>query len=271
MATFLLLKGILWKILIDGSKINASSKTIIAGYGWCFLLLQTLPYRIGEIVRVIWVKAHGGSEGHALTSIIVERLIDIIILSLVFGFGLLLIPQSIKMQILWIPGAGLVCFSLLSLALVFSPHIKNIVGRLNITWEPLGSWIRQWIEGFSRLRDFRLIIQIVLLSLTAWSFLALGFQAYLVLFGFDLPFGSGFILLALLNFAAVITVSPANLGVFEAVGVAVLYLYGISPQEAIVAIVGLHFATVSSQIIYGLSSRLILKRQIKGNGFFHLV
>ena len=51
--------------------------------------------------------------------------------------------------------------------------------------------------------------------------------------GLDLPVGTALLVLASVNFATIVSVSPGNLGVFEAASFAAYRLMGVSPEHAL--------------------------------------
>ncbi len=51
--------------------------------------------------------------------------------------------------------------------------------------------------------------------------------------GLDLPMGTAMLVLASVNFATIVSVSPGNLGVFEAASFAAYRLTGVSPEQAL--------------------------------------
>jgi uncharacterized membrane protein YbhN (UPF0104 family) len=51
--------------------------------------------------------------------------------------------------------------------------------------------------------------------------------------GLDLPVGTALLVLASVNFATIVSVSPGNLGVFEAASFAAYRLTGVSPEHAL--------------------------------------
>jgi uncharacterized membrane protein YbhN (UPF0104 family) len=51
--------------------------------------------------------------------------------------------------------------------------------------------------------------------------------------GLNLPVGTALLVLASVNFATIVSVSPGNLGVFEAASFAAYRLTGVSPEHAL--------------------------------------
>jgi uncharacterized membrane protein YbhN (UPF0104 family) len=62
------------------------------------------------------------------------------------------------------------------------------------------------------------------------------------------------------NLAGLITVSPGNLGAFEAAAVAVLAGGGIPPGPALALAITLHLVVLGGQIIAGVGGRILLWR-----------
>ncbi|MBI2994964.1 MAG: flippase-like domain-containing protein [Gammaproteobacteria bacterium] len=251
----LLLRGLRWAVMME-SRIPANRATVIAGYGWCFLLLQLLPIRSGEAVRPLWVSRRGGNVPHALGAIIVERFIDLIIL-----LGLLVAAGAAAPDLRRFYRDDLVTVLLIGclLALAALPFLL----RLSRAWihrrESSGTskGLSGFVDGFQVLTHSGKSGIIAATSLATWTSLAAVFAGYFgVLHG--VPWYAGVAVFSLANLSAVIAVAPGNFGIFEATGTMVLGLYGVPVDQALVSVTGLHVTLLSAQLGFGLACRLQL-------------
>lgn len=251
----LLLRGLRWAVMMD-SRIPARRATVIAGYGWCFLLLQLLPFRSGELVRPLWVGRRGGNVPHALGVIIVERFIDlIIILGLLAAAGL--------------SAPGLRRFyrdDLVSILLIGSLLVLTalpFVLRRSRAWihrrksSATSAQLAAFVDGFQVLMHPGKSAIVAVTSLAAWTSLAAAFAGF---FGslHGVPWYAGVAVFSLANLSTVIAVAPGNFGIFEATGAMVLGLYGVPVDQALVSVTGLHVALLAAQLGFGLASKLQL-------------
>ncbi len=87
----ILLRGTRWHMQLRGI-VKADRPTIMLTMAWCFLLLNVLPFRFGDLVRLGWVRKWGGSIVHAAGALISERVADAFVLMLFAGAALLFLP-----------------------------------------------------------------------------------------------------------------------------------------------------------------------------------
>jgi uncharacterized membrane protein YbhN (UPF0104 family) len=91
----------------------------------------------------------------------------------------------------------------------------------------------QWAHSLEGLRTPRVFGTSIALALGMKAAELGGILAVQRSLGLDLPVGTALLVLASVNFATVVSVSPGNLGVFEAASFAAYRLTGVSPEQAL--------------------------------------
>jgi uncharacterized membrane protein YbhN (UPF0104 family) len=91
----------------------------------------------------------------------------------------------------------------------------------------------QWTHSLEGLRTPRVFGAGVVLALGMKAAELGGILAVQRLLGLDLPVGTALLVLASVNFVTIVSVSPGNLGVFEAASFAAYRLTGVSPEHAL--------------------------------------
>jgi hypothetical protein len=86
-AVSVILRGVRWHVLLSPG-VALKREYMVAGFGWCFLVFQTIPFRAGEPYREMWIKLRGGSATQAATSAVLDRLIDAVTICLILMIAL---------------------------------------------------------------------------------------------------------------------------------------------------------------------------------------
>ncbi len=102
-----------WSIILSSTGSEAGFTTCCAPFLGSITLNNVLPFRIGDIVRALVFPASMGiTRTVATSSLIVERLIDLVTLLLCFAIGLfaiegILIPLQLKISAILLAASGL--------------------------------------------------------------------------------------------------------------------------------------------------------------------
>ncbi len=115
-----------------------------------------------------------------------------------------------------------------------APRLAGAFGRL----KHFGA---QWAHSLEGLRMPRVLGAGVVLGLGMKAAELGGILAVQRSLGLDLPVGTALLVLASVNFATIVSVSPGNLGVFEAASFAAYRLTGVSPEHALTLSLLQHF------------------------------
>ncbi|MBI3763369.1 MAG: flippase-like domain-containing protein [Chloroflexi bacterium] len=207
-----------------------------------YLLNNTLPLRLGELGRAYLLsrsKTVGGAE--ALSTIIIERLLDLLMTAVILAITLPLVAAAAWVQSagLTVGAMGIVGFAAL---VIFAHHRSRLlalgnrgIGRLPRLNTLLARWLVRadsFLSGLEILRDFRQLAIAIFWSLITWTCSAI--VSWLLLCSF-IPRPSFVVALFALGVGALgyaVPSSPGQAGVYEAAIVAALVPLGVARSSA---------------------------------------
>ena len=253
----IIVRGIRWELIIRGYH-NLDPYILVAGFCWCFLLLQMTPFRLGEAVRPIWFKLKGGSGSVVIFSIIFERILDTLLLITIlftcsFSLGSAFVSELIDQKlVMLIFLACLVCLFFLILITNRHGKISQIFIGKRGNKTPRFTLIN--IPRTLTLKEFSFS---VVVSIISWCLTIFGYHILLSNI-LEVDIITVLIIVVTVNLSSIITISPAQIGIFELVVISILSLVGVSSQDAIKTSLLLHFSIVVGQVVTGLMARVFL-------------
>jgi len=221
-----------------------------------YLMNNVLPFRLGELGRAALLGRHGLGFWRVLSTIVVQRSID-----LIFAAGLLLGTLPFVVEI---PGAeqlgvavGIFVLGALFTLYLLARNQKRLLAwfaGLRQRWPRLVDFgqekIASFLTGLSPLIDFRRFLRIVIWLASSW-FLAI-VSHYLILRAFvpdaKLLWMAFTMSVGMLGIA--LPSSPGFIGVYEAAFVSALSVFGVPYENA------LAFALVDHALYVGLTGVL---------------
>ncbi|HET6403560.1 MAG TPA: lysylphosphatidylglycerol synthase transmembrane domain-containing protein [Candidatus Thermoplasmatota archaeon] len=262
-AFFFLVRGWRWKLLFSRSApdVRTSSTTSISAVGW--LANSILPLKGGDVLRAALL-ARREKVGLATSAATVglERVLDLIGLALIAALGLLLLPRAAHLPpgleralaVVWIlPIVAIVTLAILVRWRQQTVRVAEVVlrpfGKLGLKLVRFGDTV---LAGLAALAQApRLLVKLVPLTLVISLAQALIF-AFLVLAFLPgthplLAFAGSAIFL--LSF--VISITPGNVGTYEAAFAAVFVGLGTAPEAAVPAAILTHITTTLTVAILG--------------------
>jgi hypothetical protein len=250
-------RALRWKPLLAPVAPGIAFRPRIAGVCIGFAANNVFPARLGEFARA-WVLARQARipVTGAFASLVVERALDGIVL-VVFLLGSMALPgfpdlaagSEVQQGVEWMIRIVAVLLAG-ALVLVFFPtwtvalaeRIANAVLPRAIR-RPLIDALHAFIGGLHVLRSPRLLALSVLWCVAQWAFLATSFLLAFRAFGITEPGYLGAVFLqSLIAMAVAIPAAPGFFGVFEAVSVLGLGLWGVPRAQAISFAMGFHIA-----------------------------
>ncbi len=230
-----------------------------------YLLNNILPLRLGEVGRAYLVsRGRPLRASQALSSVLVERLID---LCMIMGLLGVFLPIIADPDLIWARQAALIWVMVTLLALIGlfvvarsrEPllrlfrwgigRVPRLASRLE-RWEPrLGAFV----DGMAALRDGRRFVSAALCSAMAWGLAGLGTSMLLMSLPIRLnasAFVVGFFALVVNGLGASLPSAPASAGLFELSLVAALSVFQVDSSLAMT------FALASHLVFFGLTSGL---------------
>ena len=142
---------------------------------------NTVPFRAGDIVRAFGFQRDLGiAPARVVGTLVLERVLDLLVLLLLFFPGLIGVARGAVPPSLVVAGAGIGTVAVvLLLLLVLAPGpVGRLIERLcrlgPLARRPLAGraagWAAQFLEAFAPLRSGRRAAELLMLSLVAWGF-----------------------------------------------------------------------------------------------------
>lgn len=228
-----------------------------------YLYNNILPAKAGEVIRAYLAgREIAGGLGQALSSLLIERLLDVLCAVVIM---LILLPLTPLPS--WLRLGGLVFGGVAVVAAIVLWGLSRFgdrgvdwlwrwVGRIPFIGSPkVEQLVRNLVEGFGVLANRRVIPGVLLGSVLVWGGYAL--LNYLVLLAFPnmarsaLATTTGLVASA---FGMVLPSSPGALGVFEAAVIEGMAVFGYSRSAASIYALVLHLFTNIVLILLGLVS-----------------
>lgn len=226
-----------------------------------FLAIISLPARLGELARPYLITKKGQIRmTAALGTIFVERVCDSIAVLAIFGAVLFFLPflppWLVKSALL----VSLLTFVLLTAMIamlikrdtalqLLAPFIKHLPVRFS---GKVDSLIRHLIDGFKIFTDFKLLLQVLLLSIVIWTVNAGAIYALFQAFAFHLPFTAAMVMMIILLIGIAIPTAPGFIGNWHYACIIGLTLFDVSKSEALTFAIIYHFLSIGIVIIYGV-------------------
>ena len=269
-AIFFLVRGIRWRMLFAKSApdVRLSSTTAITAVGW--LANSIIPLKGGDVLRAALIsKREKVALGTSASTVALERVLDILGLAIVALVGFLLIPPSDAMppavgralKIAWIlPLLGLLILGVL--VWLRKPTMRAAERTLG-TWGKFGAGLCSFldttlaaVEALAR----RPILLAQLLPMTALVSVAqaLVFAFLVMAFIPGAPFLLAFAGGALFLLSFVISITPGNVGTYEAAFGAVFIALGVPADVAVPAAILTHVTTTLIVAVLGSLGMLSL-------------
>lgn len=252
---FFLARGFRWRMLFSKSApdVRLSTTTGTTAVGW--LANSILPLKGGDVLRAaLLARRDKVSLVTSASTVALERVLDLLGLAMVAALGLLMLPRSLQLpdgvafalEIVWI----LPLLSLVALGVLVALRVRAMalaertVGRWGKVGQKLVHFLDVTLAGLDALsRQPRLLMTLLPLTLVVAILQALIFTFLVMAFIPGTPPGLAFAGSAIFLLSFVVSVTPGNVGTYEAAFAAVFTALGAAPEVAVPAAVLTHFAT----------------------------
>jgi uncharacterized protein (TIRG00374 family) len=252
-----LIRGWRWSTL-TGGRLSTIDGFFLFNTG--FLFNNVLPARLGEPVRAYLAGRHPGMHfTSALSSIIVERLFDMVSVVVLIGGLLLALPLPD-----WATAAG-GAMGLLALAGIVllaiaarAPDFFLRVGSRVLGWIPRLSeeraqaFLRPYVDGLAALKSWRVFFEGLGLSLAAWALSCMAGWVLMFTFWESVPLRDGFLAIAAAGLGISVPGAPSGIGPFEAAVTEVLTYVGYAREAAVGYAFVMHAANIAMTSIIGV-------------------
>ena len=209
--SILVLWSLQWRILVPGedSVTWADMFLVVSAMA---MISNSVPFMVGQASGVLLLARYGRiGPASALSVYTMEQVAE--------GIAKLAVVVSVL-------GVTFVVLSFRFRHPAIGPRPAGVIGRVR-------HFGAQWAHSLEGLRTPQVFGAAVALALGMKAAELAGILAVQQSLGLDLPVGTALLVLASVNFATIVSVSPGNLGVFEAASFAAYRLTGVSPEQAL--------------------------------------
>jgi uncharacterized protein (TIRG00374 family) len=215
------------------------------------MLNIVVPWRVGELARIYLMgEIEKRSKAQTLATLGVEKFFDTLMLLLL----LLIIPPFMTLPN-WLEGPreSLVLLTValfigVVILLILREPLINLLSNFHLPWskKSIGEITRLALGSLDVLKRWDLHLGLQFLSIGIWFIGVL--VNYLVFLALDLqlPLISAFLLMAVLSVGGIIPSSPGKVGVFQALCILTLALFGVDKS------IGLTYGILLYVVAYGI-------------------
>lgn len=268
-AAFFAIRGARWRTLLSRPEreVRFSSTTSATAVGW--LANSFLPLKGGDVLRAAVVaKREGIDAGEAAASVALERVLDLVGLAIVAAVGILLIPHGATpawmdraLGVAWL----LPTLAILGLAIMIAlrgPSMR-LAHRALSPMGRMGAGLLRFLEaalqGVATLAQRpRILLSLVPQTIIVAIAQALIFTFLAMAFIPTMSFWIGFCGSSIFLLSFIVSVTPGNIGTYEAAFAAVFAALGAPIAITLPAAVLTHLTTTVMVAIMGSVGALIL-------------
>jgi uncharacterized protein (TIRG00374 family) len=253
-------KVLRWQLLFPGDYKRIRREKLFSALMISYALNTILPARLGELGRAYVIgETEGVSKSLALSTIVVEKVLDILtlLLFLVLLLPFVSLPSWIQRPALIMAPLFVCLFAIilaltyqrkrtLSLASSFLKHIprldeERILGSLDSA-----------LSGFDVLRSPRRHICLWGWSLAVWGTGPLFMFLMMIAFHINAPFSAAVLLLCVTSLGMTVPSSPGYIGVYHWLVVSTLLIFNVDRELALSFAFGLHAVTFLPLTLLGI-------------------
>lgn len=253
----LILSGTRWSVLTK-RRLPVVDTFWLVNIG--FLINNVLPARAGEIARAVLAGKRSSIHfSSALSSIVVERLFDMVAVVVLLGIALIALPLPS-----WAIGAGafLGAIALTGfVVLVISARKPVFFIKIGTTILILLPWVNKekaqtflapFVEGLGGVADLKTFALSTIWTTTTWLFSSLGAWLMLLAFWESVPLAFGSLTIAAAGIGIAIPAAPSGVGPYEAAIIGVLTAIGYDVNISRSYAITLHATNIAITTILGL-------------------
>jgi uncharacterized protein (TIRG00374 family) len=238
-----------WRTILEPTAGAIGFGPLWRGTAIGMMMNNVLPMRAGEFARAFSLTREVPAVRitTSLSSLAVDRIFDAIVLLALMFLAMLdgAFPLGVEfagqtMTQLAVAGIGLVGGVLLVcyFAVLQRTRVLDIVSRLAHRVVPkhathVVEFVDHGIGGLAVLRDSRRFFAVLWWATAHWLVHALGLYIAMMAFGVDVPFSAALFLQGIIGIGVAAPSSPGFFGVFEAISVIGLGVYGVTEQLAL--------------------------------------
>jgi len=226
----------LWSVLIPKA-IFVSFPNLFQANSFMSTSCNSLPFPGGHAVGLILFARLAQIQHSVALSVLaldqmLEGIVKVVVLTLAASFSPL--PEQMEQGI-----QVFVVLIFLFIAIMFwaaykIPKVKNSDEKFSFSLLfRFKKFILQWAGHLEILRDYRIFSSGLFLALIMMILQALGIWATQMSLGQELPFWTTILVMAALNLATIVPITPGNFGVYEATAFLIYKFSGLSSETAL--------------------------------------
>ena len=196
-----------------------------------FMGNNILPLRAGELLRLYALARLGPvSMSHAVATGTLDRVFDMLLVSLFLGLGLPLVPA--------LEGYRATNMLFLALVVLLLGSAWWLVRADNPSWvrrvpQRMRPRLEEFLDSLRVLRSGPLLLKTLAFSTVIWGGLVIYFWLLLYACAFSLPLEAAFVVLLLLAVGVALPAAPGFIGVFQYAVVLALSFFSVPKEEAL--------------------------------------
>ncbi len=249
-----------WSVLLRTSGYTVPRDILFKCLMFGFFLNYLLPARAGDIARGAALKAAGRTPmGVSLSTIVIERAMDMLTLALMLGAGAMLVSRSNSTMFVVAIAALAIAF-LLVMMLAFACRYDKFVSRkLGKRFPAVSGFMVTMKEGlYSIYHNPSALVLSIAISIPVWIFEISGIYLAALAIGYKIPFSLAAVAGITSFLAQTVPITPAGVGVYEATMAGVFVLFGIPLFTGVSLALVDHFVRVAFTLILGMISTVHL-------------
>lgn len=218
-----------------------------------------LPIRLGEVVRIGMMKQRGQPGAATLSTILVEKTLDLLAAGLV---ATSLVVLAVAPAWLRQPAGGLLLVGLvLAAGLVLlwrqRDELERFLAGRPGRWLPgraqrqLGRVVQTLFAGLGSLTSWRALAPVLGWTVAVWLLSLLAMLALFRAFELQLPLAAAALLMLAVSTSNIVPSPPALIGLMHGMAVVVLGQYGVDQAGALGFGIVLHLVTVTPLLLLG--------------------
>jgi hypothetical protein len=220
-------RGLRWRVL-TGGRLNLADAFWLWNIG--FLFNDVLPAKLGEIVKSMLAgRRPGMSFTSALSSVVVERLFDMVTVAALLAIALASNPlpswatdAGLVISAIAVVGIGVLAFAARNPEPSLKLGVKVLALLPMFTEEKAHDFLAPFVEGLGGVRDLRIFAAGLGLSALAWAISAAATWVLMFAFWPDPPFSVAVLVLAAAGLGVSVPSAPSGIGPFQAAIIGVL-------------------------------------------------
>ncbi|MBU2472740.1 flippase-like domain-containing protein [Patescibacteria group bacterium] len=233
----ILIQPIRWNYLKKAQNIDYPLKDSFFIYNTGFFLSTITPGRIGDLIKVLYLKKDGYSIGKSLVSIILDRLADIVFLLIIGYLSIFFFFKDIRKDLFLFTFLGLI---ILALFIIFQRNgsfkklINKILGFI-IPSKYKKSWHLNYQEFINDFKGYKLknYLVISLITVVVWFFYYSSMFFLAKSIGLEVPLIFFILSVTLATLATLMPVSILGLGTRDATLLLLFSSLDINPEITI--------------------------------------